>query len=223
MKKKHSDFFFLKLLSLFKNNFIDLFYFWLCWVFITLRHYFAIKGPSSQSCGFSSRHVWMWELDCEESWALKNDAFELWCWRRLLRVPWIARKPNQSNQRKSVWIFIGRNDAEAETPICWPSDAKNWHTGKDPDAGKYWGQEEKGVTEDEMIGWHHWLDGHEFEEAPGVGAGPGSLAAVHSVSESWTWLIDWIELIAVMGGFSSQICGNLVPTQWHSTKNLTLC
>ena len=74
------------------------------------------------------------------------------------------------------WIFIGRTDVEAETPILWPPDVKNWLTGKDPDAGKDWGQEEKGTTEDEMVGWHHWLSGHEFEQAPGDGDGQRSLA-----------------------------------------------
>ena len=74
------------------------------------------------------------------------------------------------------WIFFGKTDAEAETPILWPPDVKNWLLGKDPDAGKDWRQEEKGMTEDEMAGWHHWLNGHEFEQAPGIGDGQGSLA-----------------------------------------------
>ena len=99
------------------------------------RHYFANKGPSSQGYDFSSGHVWMWELDCEESWALKNYAFELWCWRRLLRVPWTAGRSNQSILKMS-WMFIARTDAEAEIPILWPPDVKNWLTGKDPDAWK---------------------------------------------------------------------------------------
>ena len=99
------------------------------------------------------------------------DAFELWCWRRLLRVPWTARRSNQSILKEikllhpkgnQPWIFIGRTVAEAEAPILWPPDAKSWLIGKDPDASRDWGQEEKGTTEDEMVGWHHWLDGHEF-------------------------------------------------------------
>ena len=105
-----------------------------------------------------------------ESWIIKEaerwriDAFELWCWRRLLRVPWTARRSTQSNPKgNQSWIFIGRTDAEAETPILWLPDVKNWLIGKDPDAGKYWSKEEKGTTEDEMVGWHHWLDGHESE------------------------------------------------------------
>ena len=130
------------------------------------RHYFANKGPSSQSYGFSSSHV-----RCE-SWTIKKaecqriDAFELWCWRRLLRV---HPKGNQS------WIFFGRTDAEAETPIFWPPNVKSWLIWKELDAGKDWRWEEKGMTEDEMVGWHHQLNGHEFEQAPGVGGGQGSL------------------------------------------------
>ena len=118
-----------------------------------------------------------------ESWTIKNtecwriDAFELWYWR-LLRVPWTARRSNQSilKEISPKYIFIGRTDVEAETPILWPPHPKNWLTGKDPEAGKDWGQEEKGMTQDEMVGWHHQLDGHEFEQAPGSGDGQGSLA-----------------------------------------------
>ena len=127
------------------------------------RHYFANKGPSSQGYGFSSGHVWMWEFDCEEAECRRIDVFELWCWRRLLRVPWTARRSNQSILKEiSPWVFIGRTDAEAESPILWAPHAKSWLIGKDTDGGKDWGQEEKGMTEDEMAGWHHWLDGHKF-------------------------------------------------------------
>ena len=117
-----------------------------------------------------------------ESWTIKKaecrriDAFELWCWRRLLspldckEIQPVHPKGNQS------WIFIGRTDVEAEAPILWPYDAKSWLTGKDPDAGKDWRQEEKGTREDEMAGWHHWLDGHEFEQVLGDSEGQGSLA-----------------------------------------------
>ena len=98
-----------------------------------------------------------------EHWRI--DAFELWCWRRLLSVPWVARRSNQSilKEINQSWVFIGRTDAEAETPILWPPHVKSWLVGKDPNAGKDWGREEEGMTEDEMDGWHHWLDGHEFE------------------------------------------------------------
>ena len=128
------------------------------------RHYFAIKGPSSQVYGFSSSHVWMWELDYEESWALKNWCFWTVVSEKILERPLDSReiqlvhpKGNQS------WIFIGSTDAEAETPILWLLDAKNRLIWKDPDAGKDWRQEEKGMTEDDMVGWHHRLNGHEFE------------------------------------------------------------
>ena len=103
-----------------------------------------------------------------ENWTIKKaerqkiDAFELWCWRRLLRVPYKEIQPVHPKGNQP-WIFIGRTDAEAETPILWPPEVKNWFIWKDPDAGKDGKQEEKGMTEDEMIGWHHWLSGHEFE------------------------------------------------------------
>ena len=117
-----------------------------------------------------------------ESWTIKKaewwriDASELWCWRRLLRVPYSKKIQPVHPKGNQSWIFIGRTDAEAEALILWPPDAKNWLTGKDPDAGKDWRQEEKGTTEDEMIGWHHRLNGHEFEQALGAGDGQGSLA-----------------------------------------------
>ena len=128
------------------------------------RHYFANKGPSSQGYGLSSGHVWMWELNCEESWAPKN-----WCfWTVVLEKT--PESPLDCKEIKPVhpegdqsWVFIGRTDAKAETQILWLPHAKSWLTGKDPDAGRDWGQEEKGTTEDEMVGWHHRLDGHEFE------------------------------------------------------------
>ena len=161
------------------------------------RHYFVNKGPYSQSYGFSSGHIWMWELSYKESWPPKN-----WCfWTVVLEktsdspldckeIQPVHPKGNQS------WIFIERTDAEAETPMLWPPDVKNWLTGKDPVAGKEWRQEEKGMTEDEMVGWYHWLDGHEFEQAPGVGDGQGSLGCCNP----WGWKesdttgqLNWIE------------------------------
>ena len=130
-----------------------------------------------QSYGFSSSHVWMWELDYKESWALKNWCFWNVVLEKTLESPLDCKKiqPVHPNGNQS-WIFIGETDAEAETPILWPPDAKNWLTRKDPDPGKDWRREEKGTTEDEIVGWHHRLDGHEFEQAPGVGDGQGSLA-----------------------------------------------
>ena len=117
-----------------------------------------------------------------ESWTIKKaehrriDVFELWCWRRLLRVPWTARRSNQSILKEiSPEYSLEGLMIKLKLPIHWPPDAKNWLTGKYPDAEKDWRQEEKGTTEDEMVGWHHGLDGHEFEQALGVGDGQGSL------------------------------------------------
>ena len=127
------------------------------------RHYFANIDLISQGYGFSSSHVWMWELDYKESWALKN-----WCFwtvfEKTLESPldWEEIQPVHPERNQS-WISIGRTDAEAETLILWPPDVKNWLIWKEPDAGKDWRQEEKETTEDEMAGWHHRLDGHEFE------------------------------------------------------------
>ena len=128
------------------------------------RHYFVNKGPSSHGYGFSSSHVWMWELDYKESWAQKN-----WCFWTMVLEKTLA-SPLDCKEIQSVhpkghqsWMFIGRTDVEAETSILWPSDAKSWLIWKDPDAGQDWRREEKGMTEDDMVGWHHWLSGHEFE------------------------------------------------------------
>ena len=128
------------------------------------RHYFANKVPSSQGYGFSSGHVWMWELDYKESWVPKN-----WClWTVMLEetleslldckeIQPVHPKGDQS------WVFIGRTDVEAETPIPWPPDAKSWLIWKDPHAGKDWKQKQTRMTEDEIVRWHHWLNEHEFE------------------------------------------------------------
>ena len=157
------------------------------------RHYFATKGLSSQSYGFSGSHIWMWVLDYKESWLLKN-----WClWTVVLEktlespldckeIQPVHPKGNQS------WIFIGRTNAEAETPILWPPHAKNWLIWKDPDAGKYWRQEEKRPTEDEMVGWHHQLDRHEFEQAPGVSDGQGRLECCSPWGcKDWATELNW--------------------------------
>ena len=127
------------------------------------RHYFANKGPSSQGYDFSSSHVWMWELDYKKSWALKN-----WCsWTVMLEKT--LESPLDCKEIQPVhpkgdqsWVFIERTDVEAETPILWPPDTKSWLIWKDPDVGKDWGQEERGMPEGEMFGWHHRLNGHEF-------------------------------------------------------------
>ena len=124
--------------------------------------------------GFSSGHVWTWEfLSVKKAECWRTDAFERWCWRRPLRVPWTARRSNQSilNKGDQSWVFFGRTDGKAETPVLWPPHVKTWLIGKDSDAGRDWGQEEKGTAEDEMAGWHHRLNGCESEWTPGVGDG----------------------------------------------------
>ena len=127
------------------------------------RHYFANKGPSSQGYGFSSSHVWMWELGYKESWAPKNWCFWTVVSEKTLDNPWEYKEIQAVHPKgNKSWLFIGRTDAEAETPILWPPDVKSWLIWKDPDAGKD-RRQEKGTTEDEMIGWHHQLNGHDFE------------------------------------------------------------
>ena len=160
------------------------------------RHYFANKGPSSQDYSFFNGHVWMWELDCEETWALKN-----WCFWTVVFLEKTLESPFDFKEIQPVhskgdqsWVFTGRTDVEAETPVLWPPDVKSWLIWKDPDAGKDWGQEEKEMTEDEMVGWHHRLNGHGFGCTPGVGDGQGGLACCDSWShKSRTWLSDWSE------------------------------
>ena len=135
---------------------------------------FTNKGPSSQRYGFSSSHVWMLELDHKERWVPKNWCFWTVVLEKTLENPLDCKEiqPVHPKENQS-WIFIERTDAEAETPILWPPDAKNW---KDPDAGKDRRWEEKGTTEDEIVGWHHWRNGLEFEQAAGSGDEQGSLA-----------------------------------------------
>jgi len=146
-----------------------------------------------------------WTIKKAECWRI--DAFELWCWRRLLRVPWTVRRSNQSILKEiTPGCSLEGLMLKLKLPILWPPDAKSWLIWKDPDAGKDWGQE-KGTTEDEMVGWHHRLKGHGFGWTSGVGDGQGGLACcgswglreawhavVHGVSKSWTWLSDWTEL-----------------------------
>ena len=127
------------------------------------RHYFANKGPSSQSFGFSSSHVQMWELDYKESWALKNWCFWTMVLEKTLESPLDCKEIQPVHPKgDQSWVFIGGTDVEAETPILWPPDAESWLIWKDPDIGKDWGQEEKGMPEDEVVGWHYWHSGHEF-------------------------------------------------------------
>ena len=139
------------------------------------RHYFADKGPSSQSYSFSSSHVWMWELDHKEGRAPKNWCFWTVMLEKTLESPLDCKETKPVNPKENqLWILIGRIDAEA--PILWPPEEKSHLIGKAPDAGKDWGQEEKRVKMDEMVGWHHRLNGHEFEQTLGDGEGQRSLA-----------------------------------------------
>ena len=150
------------------------------------------KGPSSQGYGFSSSHVWMWELDYKESWALKNWCFWTVVLEKTLESPLDYKEiqPVHSKGDQS-WVFIGRTDIEAETPILWPPDAKNWLIGKDSHAWRDWRQEEKWMTEDEMVEWHHWLNEYEFEQATGVVDGQGSLACCSSWNCKESDMTEW--------------------------------
>ena len=147
--------------------------------------------------GCESGHVWT----VKKAERRRIDAFELWFWRRLLRVSWTARRSNQSILKEiSPGISLEGTMLKLK-PILWPSHAKSWLIGKDPDAGRDWGQEEKGMTEDEMAGWHHWLDGCEFEWTPGVGDGQGGLACCDlwgrkeaDITERLNWTeLNWTE------------------------------
>ena len=157
------------------------------------------QSLASQGYGFLSGHVWMWELDYKESWVPKT-----WCfWTVVLektleslldckKIPAVHSKVDES------WVFIGRTDAEAEIPILWLPGVKSWLIRKDPEAGKDWGQEEKGTTEDEMVGWHHQLNGNGFGWTLGVGDGQGGSeccgSRVHKESDTTEWL-NWTERI----------------------------
>ena len=127
------------------------------------KHYFVNKDLSSQGYGFSSSHVWMWELDYKESWAMKNWPFWIVVLEKTLESPldWKEIQPVHHKEDQS-WVFIGRIDVEAETPVLWPPDAESWLIWKDSDAGKDWSREKKGTTEDEMVGCHHSLNRHDF-------------------------------------------------------------
>ena len=161
------------------------------------RHYFANKGPSSQGYGFSRGHVWMWELDYKESWALKNWCFWTVVLEKTLESPLDCKEIQLVNPKENQsWIFFGRNDAKAETPV-FGHLMQRVDSLEKTDAGRDWGQEEKGTAEDEMAGWHHWLDGHEFEWTLGVGDGQGGLVCCDSwgrKESDTTEQLNWTEL-----------------------------
>ena len=187
------------------------------------RHQFANNSPSSQRYGFSSSHVWMWELDHKESWAPKKWWFQIVALEKTLESPLGYKNKPVNPIGNQPWIFIGRTDAEAEAPILWPLNAKSRLTGKDPDAGKDWAQKEKRMTEDEMIGWHHRLNGHElskFRET--VKNREASCAAMHEVTKSCTLLIDGETII----NFTEKVeairrkCPSHAPTDCMCTHTL---
>ena len=167
----------------------------------------------------------MWALDYKESWALKNWCFWTGVLEKTLEGPLDCKEIwSVSPKGNQLWIFIGRTDAEAEAPILWPPDVKNRLIGNDPDAGKDWRQEEEGMTEDEMVGLHHWLDGHEFEQAPGVGHGQGSLACCSPWGHKESDMTEWLNWLAD-SEWNSFVCRGLtvhstLNTQGHRSINL---
>ena len=169
---------------------------------------FPNKDPCSQSYGFSSSQVWMWQLDHKERWAPKNWCFCTVVLEKTLESPLDCKEIKPVNPKgNQPWIFIGNTDVEVEAPILWPPDLKNWLIWKDPDAGKDWRLEEKGMMEVEMVGWHHQLNGHEFEQAPGVGDGQGSLVCCspwgRKELDTTEWL-NWLTEAPLSIGFFSQ-------------------
>ena len=154
------------------------------------RHHFANKGLYSQSYGFSNTHVQMWELHHKEGWVTKNRCLQTVVLEETLESPLDCKEIQPVHPKgNQSWIFTGRTNAEVS--ILWPPDVKSWLTGKDPDAGKNWGQEEKGEAEDETVGWHHRLNGQESEQTLGESEGQGSLVCCSPWGHSQTWLRDW--------------------------------
>ena len=147
----------------------------------------------------------MWELDYKESWAQKNWCFWTVVLEKTLESPLNCKEIQPVHPKgDQSWMFIGRTDVEAETPILWPPDAKSWVIWKDPDAGKDWGQEEKGMTEDEIVGWQHWLDGHGFGWTPGFSDGQGGLVCCGSWGRKEFNMTEWLNWTKV----NSEISGS---------------
>ena len=175
----------------------------------------------------------MWELDCEEGWVPKNWRFWTVVLEKTLESPLDCKEIQPvHSEGDQLWDFFGRNDAKAETSVLWPPHVKSWLIGKDSDAGRHWGQEEKGTTEDEMAGWHHWLDGHESEWTPGVGDGQGGLACCDSWSRKeldMTERLNWTELkvnvysmiiFRSLKGNNKLPIGGYLPPHWRGISPL---
>ena len=180
------------------------------------RHYFADKGPSSQSCGFSSSHVWMWGCTIKKAERWRIDAFELWCWTRLLRVPWTVRRSNQSILKEispeySLEGLMLKLKLQYFGHLMQRTDLF-----EDSHAGQDWKQEERRTTENEVVGWHHQFSGHEFEQALGIGDGQGSLACCSpwgckesEITEQLNWTFTpWIS-------DSGSLAGPATPGHWN--------
>ena len=156
------------------------------------------QRPDSQGYGFSSSHVWMWELDYKQSWVQKNWCFWTVMLEEILESPLDCKEIQAVNPKDQSWVFIGRTDVEAETPILWPPNVKNWLIGKDLDAGKDWKQEEKGTTEDELVEWHHQFDGRVWRSfgswwctgKPGVLQSTGSQRVGHDWATELNWTVS---------------------------------
>ena len=168
----------------------------------------------------------MWGLDYKEGWEPKNWCFWTVMLDKTLESPLDCKEIQQINSKgNQSWIFIGRTDAEAEAPILWPRDMKNQLIGKDPDAGKDWRQE-KGTTEEEMVGWHHWLNGHEFEQAPGDGEGQGSLACLSPWSHKELVMIEQLNnkpLLSIHSNGNKYICFAVWSYHYPSTELFSSC
>ena len=192
------------------------------------RHYFADKGPFSQKYGCSSSHVCMWELDCKESWTLKHWCFWTVVLEKTLESPLDCKEIQPVHPKgNQSWRFIGRTDAEAEATILWPPDPKNWFIGRHPNAWKDWRQE-MGTTEDEMVGWHHWFDGCEFQQAMPVGDGPGSLVCyspwgckkLDTTEQLHWWTRKCRASVVAAHGLSCPVACEIIPEQGLNTAFL---
>ena len=161
------------------------------------RHHLATKDPYSQSYGFSSSYIQMYKVDHKAGWALKNGCFWIVVLEKILESPLDCKDIKPVNPKgNQSWIFIGRTNVEADVSTLWPRDTKSWLIRKDPDARHDWGQEEKWAVEDEMVGWHHWLNGHEFKQTLGEGERRVAWCAiVHRVAKSPIWCSNWTATI----------------------------